>query len=51
MKDILNFCYYEGMTLKNAISFIESSYNKKVNNSTIKKVCEEIKKCTGKVWE
>ena len=51
MKDILNFCYYEGMTLKDAIRFVESSYNKKVTNATIKKVIEEIKKCTGKVWQ
>lgn len=51
MRDLLNRCYYEGMSIKEAIKFIETAYNKKVTEKSIKIAKANIKSCSNVEWE
>ena len=50
MKENLIRCYYDDMSVEEAIKFIESVYDKKVSTRTIKIVKNMILKCIGKSW-
>lgn len=44
-------CYYDGMTLAQAVNFIERYYNSTPSEKQIEKVKSEIKSCLNKEWE
>lgn len=51
MKDKLMICYYDGLTIEQAVKFLEASYGIKVKEVSIKSAVETIKKYTGKAWK
>lgn len=51
MQDLLKRCFYDGMTVMEAVKFIEKSYEKKVTEKSIKIAKENIKKVSNVDWE
>ena len=51
MKDLLLRSYYEGMTIGQAVNFIESSYSKKVSVRSIDSAKKTLKEQTNTDWK
>ena len=51
MQDLLNRCYYDGMTVMEAVQFIERAYNKKITEKSIKIAKANIKASSNIDWE
>jgi hypothetical protein len=51
MQDLLKRCYYDGMTVMEAVQFIERAYNKKITEKSIKIAKANIKSLTNIDWE
>lgn len=50
MKNLLINCFYDGMTLGQAIAYIERCYTETPTDRQIKLAQNSIKACTGKEW-
>jgi uncharacterized protein YpuA (DUF1002 family) len=50
MKDLLISCYYDRMSLKEAISFVENSYGECPTERQINSAVKSIKDCTNIDW-
>jgi len=51
MQELLKRCFYDKMTVTEAVKFIEKSYGKKVTEKSIKTAKENIKACSNIDWE
>ena len=51
MKNMLINCYYEGMSVSEAVNFLEASYHKTVLQKSIDLAVKEIKNFTNKEWK
>ena len=50
MVNLLTNCFYDGMTLGEAVSFIKRCYSETPTERHIKAAQKSIKECTGKDW-
>ena len=50
MSDQLNRCYYEGMSLSEAVKMLESSYGTKISDRVIKNAKAKILKQNNQIW-
>ena len=51
MKDLLLRSYYEGMTIGQAVNFIESSYDKKISTRSINSAKKTLKEQSNIDWK
>lgn len=51
MKDVLLNCFYDGMSVQDAVKFIESSYCKTPSDRIIEKAKTEIKQFSNSDWK
>ena len=53
MKELLIRCYYDSMTLEEAINFVKNSYNggRDIPKRTIENTLKEIRKTTNRDWK
>jgi transposase len=50
MSDQLNRCYYEGMSVSEAVKMLESSYGTKISDRVIKNAKAKILKQNNQIW-
>ena len=51
MKNLLINCYYDGMTVKEAITFITNSYHEEPTEKAIQEARALIRSTTNKNWK
>ena len=51
MQDLLKRCFYDKMTVTEAVKFIEKSYSKKVTEKQVETAKANIKKVSNIDWE
>ena len=51
MKDFLSSCFYDGMSLSEAVKLTNSCFGKQLTEKQIQSVKEEIEKCTNEEWK
>lgn len=51
MKDYLLSCYFDKMSVKEAVDFVQRGMGVKVSKKVLDQVKKTIKECTGKDWE
>lgn len=51
MKDLLSRCYYDGMTVTEAVDFISRCYGEAPTAKQVEKTQAIIKSCNGQDWK